>query len=100
VDGHKATYESLRRANPLIDVDSEVQLDVDTARLFVTAVPESKAADKRLRLAKSSVAEAMGTARKAFYGDTLVAVRQNSSTGSPYVKAAYPLPEIPKENAS
>lgn len=95
VDSHPATYESLRRANPLIDTEAEAQLSEADARLFVDAKRALSAAEARFSYAKSTVAEVMGTARKAFYGDLLVAVRQNSSNGTPYVKATKPLPEIP-----
>lgn len=91
VDSHTQTYESLRKANPLIE-DESVDLDEAVARLYCEAVTRAKATDRDLTLAKSHMADAMGLAKKAYFGGELVAQRQNSSGGSPYVKPAKNLP--------
>lgn len=93
VDSHPATYESLRRVSPLID-DGTVEVDEDTARLFIWASTRSKASKADMSLANATIAELMGTARKATYMGEVVATRQNSSTGVPYVKAARTLPDL------
>lgn len=99
LDAHPATYTSLRKLSPLLEKGIEVQLDQDTAVEFTESVLAAKAADSRLTFAKSRVAEAMGTAQKAFYGDQLVARRQNTSGNTPAIYAAKPLPTIGKSAA-
>jgi hypothetical protein len=100
LDAHPATYTSLRKLSPSLDKGTEAQLDQDTAAEFTAAVTAAKAADSRLTFAKSRVADAMGTAQLGFYGDQLVARRQNTSGSTPAIYAAKPLPTIEKSAAS
>jgi putative phage-type endonuclease len=100
LDGHTATYESLRKVHPDIDRDARVDLDDDDAVLFIEATRAVKAAEAQYNLGRSTMADLMGTARLAYWRNRLVATRQNSSAGTPYVKPAKPLPEIPKADAS
>lgn len=87
LDNHVATYESLRRVHPGIDVDGEVDLDPATAREYVEATRALKAAEARAVGAKSAVLDALGTARRAYCAGQLIAQRQNTAAGVP---ALYP----------
>lgn len=100
VDSHPVTYETLKRVNALLVEKSEVQLTAAQARLFVQARRDQAAADAQSKLANSTVAEVMGTAHLAYYGDKLVARRQNTASGIPALYAAKPLPDIEKVEAA
>lgn len=87
LDDHVATYESLRRVHPDIDVDAEVELDPGMAREYVEATQALKAATSRATAAKSAVIDALGTARRAYCTGQVIAQRQNTAAGVP---ALYP----------
>lgn len=100
LDGHVATYEVIRKLNPLLDRGVEVELSTEHARLFTTAYTDAKASEERLRFAKATIAEDMGTAQKATWLGQLIARRQNTSGDTPAIYAAKPLPTIPEESAA
>jgi hypothetical protein len=97
VDNHPATYDSLRRVNPQIE-DRKVYLDRDQARRAATAKRRSDAAEAELLLAKSTLAELMGTAKQALYGDELIARRQNTGSGVAALYWAKTLPDFGDTN--
>lgn len=87
LDDHVATFESLRRANPDIARDMDVELDVDVARRYLQARIDVATAKAALTGAGSVLLEAMGTARMAKVAGASIARRQNTSSGIP---ALYP----------
>ena len=106
LDDHVATYESLRRVHPDIDVDAEVELSPAAAREYVEAEAALKAAKARATAAKSVVLDALGSARRATCAGQVIAQRQNTAAGTP---ALYParkavdldaLPQPTKETAA
>lgn len=94
LDDHTATYEVLRRVHPDIDRESRVELDDNTARLFIEAAALMKESESMTNLAKSTLTNVMGNAHKAYYNGELVAFRKSSSSGTPYVQAARTLPVL------
>lgn len=100
LDSNVATYESLRRVNPQIERKSTVEVDEELARMFLDAAADTKAAEERWNLARSRMTDAMGTKHKALYKTVVVATRQNSSAGTPYVKAPKDIPELPQRTAA
>lgn len=100
VDSHPETYQTLRRANPLIQQGLEVQLTTEQARLFVRSRQDKAAADALIALANSTIAEAMGDAQKAYWGTQLVARRQNTASDKPAIYPAKKLPTITETSAA
>lgn len=87
LDDHVATYESLRRIHPDIEDGTEVELDPATAREFVEATRDLKAATARATGAKSALLDALGRSKRAVCGGQVIAQRQNTAAGVP---ALYP----------
>lgn len=83
LDGHTATYESLRAVHPDIDPDTEVHIAPAAARELIAAKQAEAEAKTRHTLAKSVVLEAMGSARKAVCAGQVIAQRQPTSSGKP-----------------
>lgn len=100
LDASVATYESLRRFNPLIEKKTRVEISEDLARQFIDAVAANREAEAGWNLARSAMTDAMGTKHKAYYAGALIATRQNSSSGTPYPKAPKDLPELPQRTAA
>ncbi|GAA3172883.1 YqaJ viral recombinase family protein [Nonomuraea roseoviolacea] len=92
LDGHPATYETLRKLHPDID-DTHIDLDDDTAIEYLTALAETKTAEARVTAAKSRLAAAMGTARRARWRGQTIATRQAKNGGTPYLVAGRKLPD-------
>lgn len=97
VDSHPETFRTLKRLNPLIVEKAKADLTREQAVQFVTARRNAAAAEAELKLANSTVAEVMGTAQFAFFGEQMVARRQNTASGIPTLYAAKPLPTIAPE---
>lgn len=108
LDGHTATYESLRSVHPDIDPDAEVLIDPAAARELVTAKQVEAEAKTRHTLAKSVVLEAMGAARRAVCAGQVIAQRQPTSSGKPALYHArkpvdldaLPTPDAPEATAA
>jgi predicted phage-related endonuclease len=94
LDDHTATYEVLRRLHPEIDRETSVELDEETARLFIDATLQGRDAEARCTYAKTLLTEVMGTAHKAYHDGHLIAYRKPSSSGTPYPQAARTLPVL------
>lgn len=97
LDDHSETYAAVKALHPDIDpIDSEVP--VDLAREFCDATNGLKAAKAREALARTRLADHMGSAKRAVFvdGDTVtkLADRRAKGDGIPYVQAASKLPEI------
>lgn len=77
LDGHPATYESIKKSHPDI-VDSYVKLPPATALEYLEARDAAKAAQARADTARNVVLDLMGSARIAKCGDVKVARRQGT----------------------
>lgn len=91
IDGHNATYETVRRLHPDIDGGS-IDLPAEVAEPFCRAKHAEAAAKAEVRRATSVLADAMGTTGKAFYDGRAIARRQARGGGVPYVQAERDLP--------
>lgn len=94
VDDNPVTYQVLRKVNPTITEGVEVQLSTEHARLYVDAKRLTKQAEQAMALANATIAEQMGTAQRALYGQQLIARRQNTSTGTAALYPARTLPDL------
>jgi putative phage-type endonuclease len=87
LDGHDSTYQTVRKLHPEIeDVDAEIPADL--AQEYIAAVIDLEEATERAQLAKSQVAEATGTAKRAVYGGLHIATRKSRSGGTPWIETA------------
>lgn len=87
LDGHDSTYQTVRKLHPDIeDVDAEIPADL--AQEYIAAVIDLEEATERAQLAKSQVAEATGTAKRAVYGGLHIATRKSRSGGTPWIETA------------
>lgn len=98
LDDHTATYEVLRKLNPDIDRGSRVELDEETARLYVESQALNDKATAASNAARSRIADRMGSAHKAYFDGQLVAYRKANGNGTPYVQAARTLPTFATED--
>ncbi len=96
LDVHKTTYPTLRALNPRVE-DRTVELEPALAARYSRAVLGLRRAEDEHTMARSLIAAAMGSAKRAVDADTgdPIAVRQLDSRGNPYVKAANRLPVYP-----
>ncbi|MFI7468209.1 lambda-exonuclease family protein [Nonomuraea sp. NPDC049646] len=92
LDGHPATYETVRKLHPDID-GSDIDLDDDTAIEYLAALAAAKASESRVNAAKSQLATAMGTSRRARWRNQTIATRQAKNGGAPYLVAGRKLPD-------
>jgi len=93
IDDHSATYTVIKEMHPDID-GTEIDLDGDLAVDFIVAKAEAKAAAAKAQEATSRVADAMGTAARARWDDTIVARRQVRGDSLPFVVAGRGLDDI------
>jgi len=103
LDDHTATYESLRRINPDIEPDTEVELAPDLARRYVTARAAAAAADAEFIGAKSAVLDVLGKSKRATCAGQTIAQRQNTSAGIPALypaRKAVDLDALPSERTA
>lgn len=92
LDAHVATYETVRKLHP--DIDGEdVDIDPDLAAEFIAATADAKASEARATRARTALAAAMGTARRARCGTYTIATRQTKGGGTPYLVAGRKLPD-------
>ncbi|ATN90864.1 exonuclease [Gordonia phage Lysidious] len=86
LDDSVATYDCVRQLHPDIDPDAEVDVSPAVAAEYLAADTEYKAADKRLRGAKSQLLNVMKRARLAHCGDVKVATRSPHARGGVALK--------------
>lgn len=87
IDGSSATYQAIRELHPEIE-PRDYRLPDDLAESYLRAVLTAKQADELKRQQVNLVADAMGTARRAMWGQECIATRQAKNGGTPYVKVA------------
>jgi putative phage-type endonuclease len=92
LDGHPATYETVRKLHADID-DTDIELDDDTAIEYLAALADAKTSEARVTAAKSRLATAMGKARRARWRNQTIATRQTKNGGTPYLVAGRKLPD-------
>lgn len=87
VDSHTETYVVLRELNP--DIDGDITLPDEIAEQYRAAKDGMRAAKEAEQLAVNTIAQQMGTAKRAFdTNGVLVATRQAGRNGAPpFVKA-------------
>ena len=99
LDAHAATYEAVRKQHA--DIDGEdADIDDTIAAEFLAALPAAKAAEAALTAAKTRLAAAMGTAKRARWRGYTLATRQAKGGGTPYVVAGRNLPAAPAADTS
>lgn len=87
LDGHDSTYQTVRKLHPEIS-DAEVQIDGDLAQEFISALIDLEEAEVRAQQAKTELAVATGSAKRAFYGKQHIATRKARSGGKPWIEPA------------
>jgi len=92
LDAHTATYETVRKLHPDIDGD-DVDIDPGLAAEFIAATADAKGAEARATKARTALAAAMGTAKRARCGTYTIATRQAKGGGTPYLVAGRKLPD-------
>ncbi|MFI7628450.1 lambda-exonuclease family protein [Microbispora rosea] len=95
LDAHPATYAAVRDLHPDIDPDADYDADDELAVEFLTALADKAAADDREAEARTRLAAAMGTARRARWNNRTIATRQAKKGGTPYLVAGRKLPAVP-----
>lgn len=97
LDGHTATYASLKALNPLIDPQQDVVLTDEEVIPFLIANDEYLRAETQLQAAKNVIAERLGNGKKATWNSHTIATRQQKAAGLPYMVKAKKLPSAPTE---
>lgn len=93
IDAHTQTYETIKELHP--DIDGEdVQIDADLAEQWISAVKLLDVATAEHGLAKNLLADAMGSAKRAFCGTQKLADRRTKNGGIPYLQQANGLAKI------
>jgi putative phage-type endonuclease len=98
IDGHTATYSTIRQLHPLID-DRDAEIPTPVALRYCHAKHALSAAEDAAQHATSALAQHMGDARRATHNGTTLATRQARNGGTPYLVAARNLPSIGEEAA-
>jgi putative phage-type endonuclease len=88
LDGHDSTYKTVRKLHPAIDKDADAEISADLAREFTAALIDLEAAEYRAKHVKAQVADATGTARRAWVGNRHIATRKARNGGTPWIEAA------------
>lgn len=88
LDGHPATYDTIRRIHPEVDRDAAIDLDWDDALLYLSATRDMKDAAEEDRLQKAALLNRMGRARLATYKGVVIARRQPNKHGVSLVPVA------------
>jgi len=100
LDDSVATYEAVRRIHPDIDKGEAVEVASADAREYVSALLEHEHAERRARLAKSRMHEAMGRAQYAECAGVRLARRQPNKSGVSLVRVAKTTDELPTEETA
>ncbi len=93
LDAHSATYQAVRELHPEID-GTDIEIDTDLAQWYVAARADLRAAEEREQFARTAIADAMGTAKRARWDDWTIANRQARNGGTPYIVAGRKLPDL------
>lgn len=88
VDQHDATYQTIRVLNPSIE-DVEVHLGLDLSRDYARSVLSLRIAEDEYNLRRSQVADRMGSARWAVFGDPQDPQRLADRRPAPKTKVPY-----------
>lgn len=99
IDAHGATYQVIRDLHPDID-GTDIDLPADLAARFCAARAALAQATDAEQLAKSEIADLMGTARRAVFDGHTVATRQARGDGTPYLVAGRGLDAITFERTA
>ncbi|MEV5538510.1 lambda-exonuclease family protein [Saccharopolyspora shandongensis] len=89
IDEHAETYQVIREMHPDID-NTRVEISPALAWQYRTASEVYDAAKAEKQAATSALADAMGTARRAFCDGVQLATRQARNGGIPFVVATKP----------
>lgn len=82
LDGHPATFRTIKALHPSITKDAVVDLDPADVIELVESIAATKAAEERERMARSVVLDAMGDAQFAYCNGIKVARRQGTKSVS------------------
>ncbi len=96
IDGSTFTYMAIRQLHPDID-DVRHEVDDEQARAWVIAKAALEKATAAEQEHKNRIVDAMGTARRATWGEHTLLTRQARGTGTPYAVAARHLPTIEED---
>lgn len=101
IDAHGATYELIRSFHPDIE-NRTVELPPALAEQVVLAQAQMTEAQDTLATVRSTLADVMGTAKVAKFGDRKYADRRSKNGGTPYVQFAglEPQPVLSDRKAS
>ncbi|MGN6609955.1 MAG: YqaJ viral recombinase family protein [Jatrophihabitans sp.] len=91
IDGHDSTYEIVKALSPGIDPIS-VQVPEPLARAYCEARHDLARAELVAKEQTARLADHMGTAQYAQYGERRIARRQSKGGGTPYLVAERALP--------
>lgn len=98
LDGSAHTYQAIRSLHPEIDPES-VEVPAELAVRWLDAREQVTDATEAEQLAKNEIADLMGNAQRAVWGDTTLVTRQARNGGTPYLVAARGLPSTRKAAA-
>lgn len=93
LDEHNATYNVIKHLHPEID-GTDIVLPDELVADYVTrraALAAAESAEKGVRI---RIADHMGDAKRAVWGDFTIASRQARGGGTPYVVASKKLPDL------
>ncbi|WP_235738959.1 lambda-exonuclease family protein [Nocardioides alcanivorans] len=100
LDDSVATYDAVRRVHPEIDKGETVELTREQADDLVTFAHLAKETETSLRLAKSTVIDAMARAQYAEHNGIRIARRQAGKHGVTFVVVGKPENLTPMKDAS
>lgn len=100
LDDTVATYEAVRKVHPDIERGASVELTREQADDLVTFSHIAKETDRSLRLAKSTVIDAMERAQYAEHNGTRIARRQAGKHGVTFVVTGKPADLIDQEKTA
>lgn len=99
IDGHTVTYQVVRELHPEIDGE-DVEIDAALAREYCDAKRLAKRAKEAEQLWTSVLADHLGTAKRARFGNQTIAQRQAKGDGAPYLVAGRNLPTFETEEVT
>lgn len=94
IDGHTATYDTVRELHPDIDPGIDADITAELAEKYVTARQWLADAEANDREAKALLMDAMGSARRAIWDGHTIATRQARNGGDPFIVAGRNLPDF------
>jgi hypothetical protein len=87
IDGSDATYQAIRELHPDID-PRDHRVPDELAVSYLRALAAANAAAEEKQRQTSLLADEMGTARRALWGEECIAMRVAKNGGTPHVRAA------------